>query len=120
MMLEEYLDGTEVDIDVVMSGKSAAYAKVTDNWPTLEPWFNETGDNAPSMFEKSQQHELMSLAVNTLRCMGLKLGVFHVEVRGLITSRCVAYTRHAAVTDGGGRVEMSCVNRPSTRRAARG
>merc|ERR1719183_273744 len=46
MMLEEYLDGVEVDIDVVMNGKSAAYAKVTDNWPTLEPWFNETGDNA--------------------------------------------------------------------------
>jgi hypothetical protein len=80
MMLEEYLDGTEVDIDVVMNGKSAAYAKVTDNWPTLEPWFNETGDNAPSLFEREKQHDLMALAVNTLRCLGLKLGVFHVEV----------------------------------------
>ena len=54
---------------------------MTDNWPTLEPWFNETGDNAPSLFERERQHDLMALAVNTLRCLGLKLGVFHVEAK---------------------------------------
>lgn len=81
MMLEEYLDGVEVDIDVVMNGTSAAYAKVTDNWPTLEPWFNETGDNAPSLFEREKQLELEELAEGTLKCLGFTTGVFHVEVR---------------------------------------
>eukprot|EP00976_Prorocentrum_cordatum_P064666 1177581-Prorocentrum_minimum.AAC.1 len=54
MMLEEYLDGTEVDCDVVLSDGEAVYAKVTDNWPTVEPWFNETGDNAPSLLPADQ------------------------------------------------------------------
>lgn len=81
MMLEEYLDGTEVDIDVVMTGGQPAYCVVTDNWPTLEPWFNETGDNAPSLMPSLQQKELQKLAVGTLRALGLKMGVFHVEAK---------------------------------------
>ena len=36
-----YLDGGEVDVDVVMSGGEWRYAAVTDNGPTLEPYFNE-------------------------------------------------------------------------------
>ena len=79
-MVEEYLDGTEVDIDVVMCDGKAVYNKVTDNWPTLEPWFNETGDNAPSMFEADKQKELEQLAEGTLQCLGFRTGVFHVEV----------------------------------------
>ena len=30
-------------MDLVMSGGEAVYGGITDNWPTLEPWFNETG-----------------------------------------------------------------------------
>jgi hypothetical protein len=80
LMVEEYLDGTEVDIDVVLCDGKAVYNKVTDNWPTLEPWFNETGDNAPSLFEREKQLELEQLAEGTLKCLGFTTGVFHVEV----------------------------------------
>jgi hypothetical protein len=58
---------------------------VTDNWPTLEPWFNETGDNAPSMLSPAQQKELEQLAEGTLQCLGFTVGVFHVEAK--MTSR---------------------------------
>lgn len=40
ILLEQYLDGGEVDVDVVMSGGEWRYAAVTDNGPTLEPYFN--------------------------------------------------------------------------------
>ena len=43
VMLEEYLDGDEVDVDVVLSKGVARYTFVSDNWPCDEPWFNETG-----------------------------------------------------------------------------
>ena len=43
-MMEQYLDGPEVDVDVVLNSEGdVAYGNVTDNWPTIEPYFNETG-----------------------------------------------------------------------------
>ena len=42
-MMEEYLDGPEVDVDLIMSEGEAVYGAVTDNWPTVEPYFLETG-----------------------------------------------------------------------------
>lgn len=43
-MMEQYLDGPEVDVDVVLNSEGdVVYGNVTDNWPTIEPYFNETG-----------------------------------------------------------------------------
>lgn len=36
-IMEQYLDGPEVDVDLVMSGGEAVYGAITDNWPTVEP-----------------------------------------------------------------------------------
>jgi hypothetical protein len=58
---------------------------VTDNWPTIEPYFNETGSNSPSVLPSYQQRELLELAVKSCKALGLQIGVFHVE--GKYTSR---------------------------------
>ncbi|CAG9461129.1 unnamed protein product [Pedinophyceae sp. YPF-701] len=81
MMMEEYLDGEEVDVDVVMAEGKAVYGAITDNWPTIEPYFNETGSNCPSILPSYQQRELLELAVQGCKSLGLKLGVFHVEAK---------------------------------------
>ena len=85
IMMEEYLDGPEVDVDVVMSDGEAVYGAVTDNWPTVEPYFLETGSNAPSILPLKQQKELMDLSIQTVKALGFVSGVFHVE--GKYTSR---------------------------------
>ena len=72
-MLEEYLDGPEVDVDLVFSEGQAVYGAITDNWPTVEPYFNETGSNCPSILPTKQQQELMQLAVQATQCLGFKL-----------------------------------------------
>lgn len=36
-MVEQYLDGEEVDVDVVLSDGQPVYSAITDNWPTVEP-----------------------------------------------------------------------------------
>lgn len=54
-MVEEYLDGAEVDCDLVLSEGKCVYGAVTDNWPTVEPYFNETGSNSPSVLPVDQQ-----------------------------------------------------------------
>jgi carnosine synthase len=106
IMMEEYLDGPEVDVDLVMSEGEAVYGAVTDNWPTVEPYFLETGmlrcyhyilclycitvvthdewiypsgSNAPSILPTYQQRELLDLSVKTVKCLGFTNGVFHVE-----------------------------------------
>lgn len=81
IMIEEYLDGPEVDVDLVFSDGQPVYGAVTDNWPTLEPYFNETGSNSPSILPSYQQRELLELAVCSVQSLGFLQGVFHVECK---------------------------------------
>lgn len=37
-MVEQYLDGDEVDVDLVLSDGQPVYTAITDNWPTMEPY----------------------------------------------------------------------------------
>jgi len=80
-LLEQYLDGPEVDIDLVMSDGQWQYAGITDNGPTLEPYFNETWAVVPSLLPLEQQRALRSLAVESVKALGFFDGVFHVELR---------------------------------------
>lgn len=84
LMLEEYLDGPEVDVDLILSEGEAVYGAITDNWPTVEPYFNETGSNCPSILPTQQQQELMQMAVQATQCLGFKqvCCVYGPHVRG--------------------------------------
>jgi carnosine synthase len=81
LLLEQYLDGTEVDVDVVMSDGEWQYACVSDNGPTLEPYFNETWAVCPSLLPKDRQAALKDLAVSTVKALGFTAGIFHVECK---------------------------------------
>jgi hypothetical protein len=50
-----------------------------DNWPTIEPYFNETGSNCPSILPIDQQKALCELSVQAVKALGFTLGAFHVE-----------------------------------------
>jgi len=80
-VLEQYLDGREVDIDVVMSDGQWQYAAVSDNGPTLEPYFNETWGLCPSLLPRDDQTKLKGLAVNCVQALGFTSGIFHVECK---------------------------------------
>eukprot|EP00929_Paragymnodinium_shiwhaense_P049441 TRINITY_DN2493_c0_g1_i12.p1 TRINITY_DN2493_c0_g1~~TRINITY_DN2493_c0_g1_i12.p1 ORF type:complete len:619 (+),score=169.47 TRINITY_DN2493_c0_g1_i12:80-1936(+) len=81
LLLEQYLDGPEVDVDIVMSEGEWVYAGVSDNGPTLEPYFNETWAASPSLLPKDQQLALRDLAINATKSLGFTGGVFHVECK---------------------------------------
>jgi len=81
VLLEQYLDGREVDVDIVMSEGDWQYAAVADNGPTLEPYFNETWGLCPSLLPKEQQSELKELSVKSVQALGFSSGVFHVECK---------------------------------------
>jgi len=81
VLMEQYLDGPEVDVDVIMSGGEYQYAAVADNGPTMEPYFNETWAVCPSLLPKDTQRQLKALSIDSVKALGFSSGVFHVECK---------------------------------------
>ena len=85
LLLEEYLDGVEFDVDLVMHEGECLFASVSENWPTAEPSFQETGLHCPPDHDRKDVRRLVRHVVETVRAFGLGQGVLHVE--GKCTSR---------------------------------
>jgi hypothetical protein len=57
VLLEEFIDGDEFDVDVLLWDDECVYVNVIDNWPTVGLGFLETGSNCPTVYpdNKAQQ-----------------------------------------------------------------
>ncbi|HSS80550.1 MAG TPA: ATP-grasp domain-containing protein [Gaiellaceae bacterium] len=85
LLLEEYLDGVEFDVDLVMEDGKCLFSSVSQNWPTAEPSFQETGLHCPPDHDRKEVRRLVRHVVETVCAFGLGQGVLHVE--GKCTSR---------------------------------
>ena len=85
-VVEEFLEGYEVDIDLVMYRGQCLYRLLTDNGPCAPPYFSESWSLVPSVQLSEQQvKETEQLAIDAALALGLTHGVFHVE--GMYTPR---------------------------------
>ena len=103
LLLEEYLDGVEFDVDLVMEDGECLFSSVSQNWPTAEPSFQETGLHCPPDYDRKQVRRLVGHVVETVQAFGLGRGVLHVE--GKCTSRGPRIVEVNARM-GGGRVHQ--------------
>lgn len=103
LLLEEYLDGVEFDVDLVMQDGECLFSSVSQNWPTAEPSFQETGLHCPPDHDRKDVRRLVRHVVETVRAFGLGQGVLHVE--GKCTSRGPRIVEVNARM-GGGRVHQ--------------
>jgi biotin carboxylase len=85
LLLEQYLDGVEFDVDLVMQDGACAFSSVSQNWPTAEPSLQETGLHCPPTHGRRPVRRLIELCVRTAQAFGLGRGVLHIE--GKCTSR---------------------------------
>ena len=85
LLVEEYLDGVEFDVDLVLHDGECVFASVSQNWPTAEPSFQETGLHCPPDHGAKPVRRLVQLCVETVQAFGFRCGVLHVE--GKCTSR---------------------------------
>jgi carnosine synthase len=85
LLLEEYLDGVEFDVDLILQDGECVFSSVSQNWPTAEPSFQETGLHLPPDHNKKAVAGLVDLSVQTVQSFGFRRGVLHVE--GKCTSR---------------------------------
>ena len=81
LLLEEYLDGVEFDVDVIMHDGLCIFSSVSQNWPTAEPSFQETGLHCPPDHDARQVTELVNLVVRTAQAFELANGVLHIEAK---------------------------------------
>jgi len=56
-----------------------AARSVSQNWPTAEPSFQETGLHLPPDHNRKAVRELVDLSVRTVQSFGFRRGVLHVE-----------------------------------------
>jgi biotin carboxylase len=79
LVLEDYLDGVEFDVDLVLEEGECVFSSVSQNWPTAEPSFQETGLHCPPDHSSRQVRRLVELCVQTVQAFGFRRGVLHVE-----------------------------------------
>jgi len=85
LLLEQYLDGVEFDVDLILQDGECVFSSVSQNWPTAKPSFQETGLHLPPDHNKKAVAGLVDLSVRTVQAFGFRCGVLHVE--GKCTSR---------------------------------
>lgn len=81
ILAEAYVPGAEVDVDLLVQDGEVRFHAFTDNFPTKEPFFLETGDAMPSRHESSDLAPALEMAVQAVKALGLKAGAFHVEAK---------------------------------------
>lgn len=88
VLVEEYVPGSEVDVDMLLQDGALRYAKVSDNFAPVEPFFLEVGGQIPSSLPDPAIGELVDVARRTLNALGVRDGCIHFEAR---------WTEHGAV-----------------------
>ena len=81
IMAEEYIDGNEVDIDMLLQNGKIKFWSMSDNDATREPYFVETGQCIPTRLSQSQQMELVTMAEEMLERLGVEDGCIHFEAK---------------------------------------
>ncbi|KAF4697444.1 Carnosine synthase 1 [Perkinsus olseni] len=73
MMLEEFLDGDEVDVDCLFCDGECRFCYVIDNGPTVEPYFAETWAALPSLLPEEKVAGLKKMAQDAVAAIDPQL-----------------------------------------------
>lgn len=103
LLLEQYLDGVEFDVDLVLQDGECVFSSVSQNWPTAEPSFQETGLHLPPDHSRRAVRGLVELSVRMVQAFGFRCGVLHVE------GKCTSHGPRVIEVNarmGGGRIHQ--------------
>lgn len=80
MTLEEYLNGEEFDVDILLSEGKRVYASVIRDL-TQPTHLKEAGSQMPPDFPTESQNEMIEFAEKVLQALEFTNGAFHVEMK---------------------------------------
>lgn len=80
IILEEYMVGPEVSVEVIVLDGKPHILQITDKLTTGAPHFVEMGHSQPSRLSKKIQEEIIVLATKACNAVGLVNGPAHAEI----------------------------------------
>lgn len=80
VLVEEYMQGPEVSVEVLVWNGSVSVIAVTDKMTTGAPFFVEMGHKEPSDLGKINIEKISDLAKKAVNAVGIKNGEAHVEI----------------------------------------
>lgn len=80
VMVEEYLSGKEVSVEVIALDGTAHVIQITDKITTGAPHFVEMGHSQPSSIDKENLDKIADLARRAVAAVGIENGPAHVEI----------------------------------------
>ncbi len=80
VIIEEYLKGDEVSVEVIVHKGDVHILQVTDKLTTGAPNFVEMGHSQPSRFKGDILKAIHSLAVQAVKAVGINNGPAHIEM----------------------------------------
>ncbi|MCX6789714.1 MAG: ATP-grasp domain-containing protein [Candidatus Gribaldobacteria bacterium] len=81
ILVEGYIDGDEVDVDIVLQNGKIKFYSISDNYQTREPFFVETGQAIPTSLSVKNQADLIGLAEEVLEKLGIQNSIVHFEAK---------------------------------------
>ena len=81
VILEEFLTGPEVSVEVMVVDGLPHVLQVTDKLTTGAPNFVEMGHNQPSMLPTEDVDKIKDLACRAVKSVGINCGPSHVEIK---------------------------------------
>jgi len=81
VIVEEYLDGPEVSVEVMLVKGKVNILQITDKITTGAPHFVEMGHTQPSRLPDDTQRQIREVAEAACKSLGLDKGPAHVEMK---------------------------------------
>ena len=80
VIFEEYMQGREVSVEIIVKGGVVHVLAVTDKITTGAPHFVEMGHTQPSSLPADKVEEIKDLACRAVKAVGINDGPAHVEI----------------------------------------
>lgn len=80
IIIEEYLQGPEVSVEVMIIEGEPHVLQITDKMTTGAPHFVEMGHSQPSRECEDNQEKIKGLACRAVKAIGIQRGPAHVEI----------------------------------------
>lgn len=81
VMLEQFIEGPEFSVEIIVWNGNVNVLTVTDKKTTEAPYFVELGHNQPSVFPEEMQARLKDAAVAGVKALGLDNCAAHAELK---------------------------------------
>lgn len=81
VIVEEYLDGPEVSVEILIQDGEPYIIQVTDKITSGEPHFIEIGHSQPSQLPPMDVEAIKKLAYNATKAVGINNGCGHAEIK---------------------------------------